>query len=151
MVELRTEFMGGLDDGTYTMRAENPTYDGTKDTVSIMARVADGEMEGSGLPDYYNLSPKEGAKSPIAFGVMKLAALMLATGLEQPKQFANNEERDKYYVDLAVSLKNGGVTSLVGKLEGAMFKGTIKTNKQGYSNIVKYESVEKTGAPTKSW
>ena len=126
-------------DGDHTMRVENALYDGEKNNISIRAVAVGGESDGSFVLDYYNLARKNG-EDQVPFGVVKIAALMNATGIEPDKDFEGKEEMNAYLAELEGRMNDQAkIPALLEKLNGMMFTGTVKTNaKSGYTNIVKY-------------
>ena len=126
-----------LEAGTYTMRVENPKYDGERNNISIRAVVVGGEFDGQWILDYYNLARANGDARP-NFGVTKIAVLLNAIGIEPDNDFEDREAMDTYILGMESKLQDkAGIAGLLGKIEGKMFVGTVKENGK-YTNIVKY-------------
>ena len=150
-MKLRTDFeFTRIDDGEYDFIIENPQYNEETNTISIRARVSGGDSDGGGIPDYYNLTPKDDDK--VAFGISKLAALLNVTGIEPDREFKNKDEIYEYYGQLAEKLENErNCNALCKKIDGIVFRGTVKTDKNGkYQNIVKYAPRIATQQPLSS-
>lgn len=147
-MKVRTDFeFTKIDDGEYDFITENPQYNQETNTISIMARVSGGDSDGSGIPDYYNLTPKEDGKT--AFGIIKLAAYLMVTGVEPETDFQNKDELNGYYAQLSRRLGDvSKMNALTKKIDGLMFTGVVKSDKTGkYQNIVNYKKKQAKQPP----